>query len=87
MLVPSCHRFALARCARRKTGAAAERLSRGALTVRHTKILIVATIAVITGLLLRSAIRNDEWVGFAVTEIQLLVPLAIAWRVLGARGA
>ena len=57
------------------------------MTVRHTKILIVATIAVITGLLLRSAIRNDEWVGFAVTEIQLLVPLAIAWRVLGARGA
>ena len=57
------------------------------MTIRQTKILILATIAVITGLLLRSAIRNDEWVGFAVTEIQLLVPLAIAWRVLGARGA
>jgi hypothetical protein len=57
------------------------------LTIRQTKILILATIAVITALLLRSAIRNDEWVGFAVTEIQLLLPLAIAWRVFGARGA
>ena len=57
------------------------------MTTRQTKILILATIAVMTGLLLRSAFRNGEWVGFAVTEIQLLVPLAVAWRVIGARGA
>ena len=48
-------------------------------------MLILATIAVISVLLLRSAMRNGEWTGFVVTELQLVVPLAIAWLVFGAR--
>ena len=48
-------------------------------------MLIVATLAVVSVLLARSAMRNGEWTGFAVTELQLVVPLAIAWRVFGAR--
>jgi hypothetical protein len=57
------------------------------LTNRQTKILILATLAVVSALLVRSALRNGEWTGFALTELQLFVPLALAWRVLGARNA
>lgn len=58
------------------------------MTTKQGKILVLATISVMTALLIRAAAGNGEWVGFAVTELQILVPMAIAWRLFttGATG-
>lgn len=53
------------------------------MTARQGKWLVLATVVVVSGLLLRAAMRNGEWVGFLVTEVQLAVPMLLAWRVLG----
>lgn len=50
------------------------------MTAKQGRILVLATLAVMSALLIRAAAGNGEWVGFAVTEIQILVPMAIAWR-------
>ena len=52
------------------------------MTARQGKWLVLATVIVVTGLLLRSAVRNGEWVGFVVTELQLAIPMILAWKVL-----
>jgi len=52
------------------------------MTARQGKIVVAATVLVLSALLLRQALATDAWVGFVVTEIQLLVPMGISWRVL-----
>jgi len=52
------------------------------MTARQGKIAVVATVVVMSTLLFRQALNNGVWVGFAVTEIQILVPMAISWWVL-----
>jgi len=52
------------------------------VTPKQGKIIVAATVLVLSSLLLRQALANGGWVGFAVTEIQLLVPMGICWRVL-----
>jgi hypothetical protein len=49
------------------------------VTARQGKIIVAITVAVLTVLLLRAALRSGNWVGFVDTEVQLLVPMAIAW--------
>jgi len=46
---------------------------------------VAITIAVLSAMLFRSASADANWTGFAVTEIQLLVPMAISWWVLSGR--
>ena len=52
------------------------------MTARQGRWLVLATVLLVSALLLRSAQRNGEWVGFVVTEIQLVIPMILAWRVL-----
>ena len=52
------------------------------MTVRQGRIVIAAAVAILTVLLARSAAATGEWVGFAVSEVGLLVPLGVAWWVL-----
>ena len=52
------------------------------MTPRQGRWLVLATVLLVTALLLRSALGNGEWVGFVVTEIQLAIPMILAWRVL-----
>ena len=53
------------------------------MTAGQGRLAIVAALVVLTALLLRAAAETGEWTGFVVTEIGMLVPLAIAWHVLG----
>ena len=54
------------------------------MTPRQGKVLVTLTLLVLTALLLRQALGPaGSWVGFAVTEVQILVPMAISWWVLG----
>jgi hypothetical protein len=55
------------------------------MTARQGKIAVAATVVVLSGLLLDQAIGHGNWVGFWVTEIQVLVPMAISWWVLSGR--
>jgi hypothetical protein len=55
------------------------------MTARQGKIAVVATVVVVTVLLFREAVATADWVSFAVTEIQLLVPMAISLRVMSGR--
>jgi hypothetical protein len=55
------------------------------MTARQGKIAVAATVVVMSTLLLRQALASGVWVGFAVTEIQILVPMAISWWVLSGR--
>lgn len=55
------------------------------MTARQGKIAVAATVVILSLLLLRAAWRTENWVGFVVTEVQILVPMAISWWVLGAR--
>ncbi|HSD10692.1 MAG TPA: hypothetical protein VLF14_06895 [Candidatus Binatia bacterium] len=52
------------------------------MTARQGKIVVAATVLVLTTLLFRQALTTGSWVGFVVTEVQLLVPMGISWRVL-----
>jgi hypothetical protein len=52
------------------------------MTARQGKIVVAATVLVLSTLLLWQALTTGGWVGFAVTEIQVLVPMGISWRVL-----
>src|SRR5439155_11930656 len=52
------------------------------MTARQGKIMVAATVVVLSGLLFWQALATGGWVGFAVTEIQVLVPMGISWRVL-----
>ena len=57
----------------------------GKMTARQGKIAVAITVAVVSALLFRSASADANWTGFAVTEVQLLVPMAISWWVLSER--
>jgi hypothetical protein len=52
------------------------------MTARQGKIAVLATVLVLSGLLVRQTIASGGWSGFWVTEIQILVPMAISWWVL-----
>jgi hypothetical protein len=52
------------------------------MTARQGKIVVAASVLVLTTLLFRQTLATGGWVGFAVTEIQVLVPMGISWRVL-----
>lgn len=56
------------------------------MTAKQGKILVIATVGVMSALLLRAAAANGEWIGFAVTELQIVVPMAIAWRLFSTAG-
>ncbi|MGH7899069.1 MAG: hypothetical protein ACREQQ_14030 [Candidatus Binatia bacterium] len=54
------------------------------MTARQGKIIVLATVVVLTVLLLRWALGpTGDWRGFAVTEVQLAVAMAVSWWVLG----
>ena len=52
------------------------------MTARQGKIVVVATVMILSGLLLRQALADGGWAGFWVTEAQVLVAMAISWWVL-----
>jgi hypothetical protein len=52
------------------------------MTARQGKIAVAATVIILSGLLLKQAIASGGWSGFWVTELQILVPMAISWWVL-----
>jgi hypothetical protein len=52
------------------------------VTPLQGKIMVAATVLVLSSLLLWQALATGGWVGFAVTEIQVLAPMGISWRVL-----
>jgi hypothetical protein len=55
------------------------------MTARQGKIAVAATVVVMSALLVRHALDRGGWMGFAVTEIQILVPMAISWWLLSGR--
>ncbi len=55
------------------------------MTATQGKIIVLVTVIGMTALLVHHAIATGGWVGFAVTEVQLLVPMAISWWVLSGR--
>jgi hypothetical protein len=55
------------------------------MTARQGKIAVAITVAVLSILLFGSARAEGNWPGFIVTEVQLLVPMAISWWVLSGR--
>jgi hypothetical protein len=57
----------------------------GSMTARQGKIVVLATVLILSGLLLRQTIASGGWTAFWVTEVQLLVPMAISWWVLTRR--
>jgi hypothetical protein len=52
------------------------------VTARQGKIAVAVTVVWLSVLLLRAAARTGNWVGFAVSEVGLLVPMAISWWIL-----
>jgi hypothetical protein len=52
------------------------------VTAHQGKIVVAATVLGLSMLLLWQALTTGGWVAFAVTEIQVLVPMGISWRVL-----
>ena len=56
-----------------------------AVTAKQGKIAVLATVLVLSVLLFREARSSGEWIGFAVTEIQILVPMSISWWVMAAK--
>lgn len=52
------------------------------MTSRQGKVIVLAAVAVLTALLLRQAVEDGGWVAFAVTEVQILVPMSLSWWVL-----
>jgi hypothetical protein len=55
------------------------------MTARQGKIAVAATVVGMTALLLRNALVAGGWVGFAVTEVQILTAMAVSWWVLSGR--
>lgn len=55
------------------------------MTARQGKIAVVATVVITGALLLRHASNGGAWTAFAITEVQILVPMAISWWVLSGR--
>ena len=55
------------------------------MTARQGKIAVAITIALLSVLLFREAQADVNWPGFAVTEFQLSVAMAICWWVLSGR--
>jgi hypothetical protein len=52
------------------------------MTARQGKIAVAITVAVLSVLLFQEGYADTNWPGFAVTEIQILVAMAISWWVL-----
>ena len=53
------------------------------MTARQGKVLVIATVLVMTVLLVRQAFGpTGDWVGLVVTETQILVAMAISWWIL-----
>ena len=61
---------------------AARAAENGSMTARQGKIAVVATVVILSGLLLRQALADGAWAGFWVTEAQVLVAMSISWWVL-----
>ena len=55
------------------------------MTRRQGRAAIATAIVVFSLLLAREAVASDNWIGFVVTEVGIVVPLAISWWVLGER--
>ena len=55
------------------------------VTSRQGKITIAAAVLVLSSLLLREALSSSDWMGFAITELQILLPMSISWWVMSAR--
>ena len=55
------------------------------MSARQGKIAVAATVVVVSVLLFRSALADANWTGFVVSEVQLLVPMAISWWVFSGR--
>jgi hypothetical protein len=53
-----------------------------AMTALQGKIAVIATVVVLSAFLFREALAASAWTEFAVTEVQILVPMAISWWVL-----
>lgn len=49
------------------------------MTAFQGKIVVGVTVVVMSGLLAGHALSGGGWTGFSVTELQLLVPMAISW--------
>jgi hypothetical protein len=57
------------------------------MTARQGKVIVIAAVVVLSLLLLRWALGpTGSWVGFTVTEVQLLAPMAVSWWVLSSGG-
>ena len=52
------------------------------MTARQGKIAVVATVVILSGLLLRQAFTDGAWAGFWVTEAQVLAAMSLSWWVL-----
>ena len=52
------------------------------MTARQGKIVVAASVLVLSALLFWQALATGAWVGFVVTEVQVLAPMGISWRVL-----
>jgi len=55
------------------------------MTALQGKIAVAAAVLVLSALLLQHAVANGTWVELAVTEVQLLAPMAVSWWVLSGR--
>lgn len=55
------------------------------MNAKQGKIAVLATVLVLSILLFHEARSSGEWVGFAVTEVQILVPMSISWWVMTAK--
>jgi hypothetical protein len=53
------------------------------MTGNQGRIVIGVLIVIVTFLLIREARASDNWIGFWVTEVGMLVPFAISWWILG----
>jgi hypothetical protein len=52
------------------------------MTARQGKIAVAITVAVLSVLLFHEGYADANWPGFVVTEVQVLVAMAISWWVL-----
>lgn len=56
------------------------------MTARQGKIAVALTVAVLSVLLFHEGYADTNWPGFVVTEVQVLVAMAISWWVLSRDG-
>jgi len=52
------------------------------MTARQGRVAVVITVVLFTILLGRAAMATGNWIGFVVTEVGILVPMAISWWIL-----